>query len=117
MTMMNSFDIASLIKEAEHSEQRESYRVLEKTQKYRVGVGVRISATSPSFFLEVVIHSPTTFITYIPFMKALQERGYVVSCHEETCTVLELILSRGSLDSEITYLSRVLQTAFEDKET
>jgi hypothetical protein len=120
MTMSKRIDIASLVKEAERSEQREAYIVVEKTRKYRIGEGVRLSATTPSFFLEVIIHhrsknrQSSDFATQILILSALQERGYSVSCQEETCTVLELMLSSDSVVSEVAYLKTMLKNIFQD---
>jgi hypothetical protein len=114
MTTSNRIDIASLVKTAKNSEQKESYIVVEKTKHYRIGAGVRISASSPSFFLEVIIHRSATIIKHILFIKALQERGYLVSCQEETCTVLELILPPDSLISEVVYLKTMFKNTFQD---
>jgi hypothetical protein len=109
-------DIHSLLKEAHASEQKESYRVVKKTKKYRIGIGVRLSAASPSFFLEIIVYNLLTDENWylsdsfqqVPFLKTLQERGYTISCQEETCTALERILRQDSLSTELLYLKTLL---------
>jgi hypothetical protein len=38
----------------------------------------------------------------------------LVSCQEETCVVLELIIPPDSLVSEVTYLKTMLKNTFQD---
>ena len=117
MTSSTKIDIASLLKEASALEQRESYKMVEKTQNYRIGIGVRLSVHSSSFFLELIIyhHSPDEHFPFsdprqlISFLKTLQERGYVISCQEETCTALERMLPQDLLSNEVSYLKKLIR--------
>jgi hypothetical protein len=117
MTPSTQIDITSLLKEANASEQKESYRMVEKTKNYRIGVGVRLSPISPSFFLEIILYHLPAYknhplsdpLQQVPFLKRLQERRYTISCQEETCTALERILPQDSLSSELTYLKTLLK--------
>lgn len=116
MKSSNHLDVHSLLKEAQSSEHKESYRVLEKTKNYRIGVGVRTSAESPSFFLEVIIYRHSTkehstlsdIAQQLPLLKNLQERGYLVSCQDEICTVLEMLVPQDSLSTELSYLKATI---------
>jgi hypothetical protein len=121
MSTSNQIDVRSLLKEAQSSEHKESFRVLEKTKDYRIGVGVRISTKSPSFFLEVIIyqHSTKEHLTVsditqqLPLLKKLQERGYLVSCQDEVCSVLEMTIPRDSLLVELAYLKTSICKTFQ----
>jgi hypothetical protein len=95
---------------------------LEKTKDYRIGVGVRTSAKSSSFFLEVIIYrysikelSTMSDIAYqLPLLKNLQKRGYLVSCQDEICTVLEMLVPQDSLPNELSYLKTTIYKIFQD---
>lgn len=117
MEPSNKIDIHSLMEEARSSEDKESYRTLEKTYDYRIGIGVRTATKSLSFFLEVFIyhHSKKDDITQqLPLLKKLQERGYLVSCQDETCTVLEILIPQDSLSTELSCLKTILYKTFQD---
>jgi hypothetical protein len=122
MVTADQIDYRSLIQEARSSEQKESYRVVEKTKQYRVGIGVRISASSPSFFLEVIVHPLSTnkdtpnskFTQHLVLLKTLQKQGYSIICQEETCTVLEKISPKESISIELMNLKTTLYKTFQD---
>jgi hypothetical protein len=117
MAPANRIDAASLVKEASASEQKESYRLIEKTQSYRIGIGVRLSPRPPSFFLEIIIYhlpvnenpSRSNSQQQRPLFKRLRQRGYVVSCQEETNTALERILPQDSLATEVHFLKSLVK--------
>jgi len=122
MRLLDYIDVRTLIKEADSSEHKESFHVLERTKMYRIGFGVRTSLKSSSFFLEVSIyshsineHNTRSNITQqLPLLKKLQKRGYMISCQDETCTVLEIQVPQNSLSTELKYLKTMLHNTFQD---
>jgi hypothetical protein len=120
MLTINQTDVRLLLKEAKSSEHKESYKTLEKTTDYRIGVGVRLSTKSPSFFLEVIVyqhsikgHFNLSELTQrLPLLKKLQERGYLINCQDEASIVLELMAAQDSLLSELAYLKTSIHKIF-----
>jgi hypothetical protein len=122
MNSSNQIDVHSLLKEAQSSDHKESFRVLEKTKEYRIGMGVRTATHPPSFFLEVIVYrqSPkngsilSDITQQLPLLKKLQEEGYLVSCQDEGCTVLEMLITRDSLSEELSSLKSFINKTFQD---
>jgi hypothetical protein len=81
-----------LIEAAQNSKDKEAYKLLEKTQSYRIGVGARIdSPATPSFFIEVIIKLSTEngrvdllrLKKSLFSLEALQNRGYTLTYQDD----------------------------------
>jgi len=111
----------ALIKEARQSEHKESYKVLERRSRYRIGVGARLDASSqPSFFVEVLIYlcEPSSIVllqdleTKLAFIKELEARGYSLNCEDSSCISCEAILPPARLVSEHRTICSIAKRAF-----
>jgi hypothetical protein len=109
MKEIKLIDIQVLLAEARNSEHKESYRILGKTNDYRIGAGARIGRSDqPSFFLEVLIYlCPDHVSVDIPllerklkFLKELTKRGYSTSCQDSNCIACEITLAPRNLSAE-----------------
>ena len=106
----NHIDITSLRKEAEKSEHKEAFRIIKRTQRYRVGVGTRLESeeSSPKFFIEVLVHlcssnSPVELELVernLVLLKRLAKRGYFLTCEEGSSVSCELTVSSARLAEE-----------------
>ena len=81
-----------LIEEAQNSKDKEAYKLLEKTQSHRIGVGARVDSPAPlSFFIEVIIKLSTENTKVdLPRLKkilisleALQKKGYTLTYQDD----------------------------------
>jgi hypothetical protein len=102
-------DIEILKAEAETSEHGESYRVLEKSPNYRIGVGARLKASGQVLcFLEVIVHlcprTPevdTAFIEKgVTLLEELQTREYSLSCEDDGSISCEIDVAHENLHAE-----------------
>jgi len=60
MNQNKPLDLKALVKKAKTSRDKEAFKLLENTQSYRIGVGVRAaSPDSLSFFIEIIIKLST----------------------------------------------------------
>jgi len=114
-------DIKVLKSEAETSEHGESYRVLERTRNYRIGVGARLGPSGQAFcFLEVVVHlCPSTsevdtalLEKSLTFLKELQARGYSLSCEDDGSISCEISLTPDNLDTEYEAVKSTVMRIF-----
>jgi len=118
MDNIKTVDIQALRKEADSSEHKEAYKVLEKSKNYRIGVGVRLESTNqPSFFLEVLVYlcpnSPQVDISLLQknvmFLRELQARGYSLVCQDDNCISCETTVSLQNLASEYETVKMVME--------
>lgn len=81
-----------LIEEAQNSKDKETYKLLEKTQSYRIGVGARVdSPASLSLFIEVIIKLSTEntkvdlprLNKILISLEALQKKGYTLTYQDD----------------------------------
>jgi len=109
MKETHPIDMRLLESEAETSEHGESYKVLERSRNYRVGVGARLGPSDRlSYFLEVVIilcpRSPEVDTAHLEkelmLLKELQERGYSLSCEDDGSISCEASIASRNLDGE-----------------
>lgn len=87
-----------LVMEARASEHHEAYKILERNQSYRIGVGVRIKASGNySFFLEILVYlCPASgnldleiLDRCMAYLKELDKRGYFLACQDGECISCE----------------------------
>lgn len=109
MNEAHLIDTKVLKSEAETSEHGESYRAIERSRNYRIGVGARLPSSGQAhYFLEVVIYlCPRASEVNIPlleksltFLKDLQARRYSLSCEDDGSISCEIVLKPDELDSE-----------------
>ncbi len=109
MKEKGQIDTRLLESEAETSEHGESYRVLERTRNYRIGVGARVGPSGQAFyFLEVVVHlcpgasevDTALLEKSLEFLKELQARRYSLSCEDDGSISCEIDLTPDNLDTE-----------------
>ena len=102
-------DTKVLKSEAETSEHGESYRAIERSHNYRIGVGARLAPSGQAFyFLEVVVHlcpTPSEVDTALlekslAFLKELEARRYSLSCEDDGSISCEIGLTPDDLDTE-----------------
>jgi len=114
-------DIKVLKSEAETSEHRESYRVLERTRNYRIGVGARLGPSGQTFyFLEVVVHlcpsasevDTALLEKSLTFLKELQARRYSLSCEDDGSISCEIDLTPDNLDTEYEAVKSTVRRTF-----
>jgi len=89
-------ELKALIDAINSSKDNETYRQLEKTQSYRIGVGARRdSCAEPLFFLDVLIMLSdgtdevdiTRLEKIVHLLKALHTRGYALSFLDGTNSI------------------------------
>jgi hypothetical protein len=82
-----------LLDEATNSEDRESYRIIERNKNYRIGAGVELAPSGqPLFFIEVIVHlcedlcnvDLTLLDRNLLFLKELRARGYSILSHDDS---------------------------------
>lgn len=100
MTQPKSIDVKSLIEEAKASRDKEAFKLLEKTNYYRIGIGARINApASAYFFIEVIIAlSPGNDEVRLSYLekslsslKTLQEEGYRLTFQDDKISCEKII--------------------------
>jgi hypothetical protein len=105
------------------SKEKETYRQLEKTNIYRVGVGARKELPdAPIFFFEVLLTLSTNrsdvdllhLEKTIHILKALRERQYVLTYLDGTNSIsCELVLPFGKLAEEYVSIKTLVSIYFE----
>jgi hypothetical protein len=92
MDQTKPIDTKALIEEAKNSKDKEAYKLLDKTQSYRIGVGARVNSPNPpSFFIEGIIKLSTeNSKVNLPRLKrtlislqALQNEGYTLTYQDD----------------------------------
>jgi len=100
--MVMSFDIQALKEAAEHSGERETYKVVDKRRHYDIAVGTRISDFGqPSFFIEVVFRlclggqqvDIRRMLKCLSLLEKLETMGYQLSCQDDGILSWEFIVA------------------------
>lgn len=122
MKETHSIDVKVLKSEAETSEHGESYRVLQRSRNYRIGIGARLGPSDqPSFFLEVVIHlcpgSSKVDTAHLGkdlvLLKELEAKGYSLSCEDDGSISCETDVAPENLDAEYEAVESTIMKIFE----
>lgn len=109
MNQIKQIDTKALIEEAKTSRDKEAYKLLEKAQLYRIGVGARTnSSNSPSFFIEVIVKLSTEngevnlsrLDKILRLLKALQTRGYSLTYQDDNSISCETTTSIHEISQE-----------------
>jgi hypothetical protein len=102
-----------LLKQAKASEHKEAYQIISKTANYRVGIGARLPSAptqTSTFFIEIIVNlCPVCSTVDLVFLeraltclKALQEKGYSLTCQDDNSILCEKLVSQQNLQAEIT---------------
>ncbi|MCW4017582.1 MAG: hypothetical protein NWF00_02680 [Candidatus Bathyarchaeota archaeon] len=110
----------ALAKEAKVSKNKETYKLIEKNQIYRIGVGARADSTdAPSFFIEVLVSlsagSGEVDLSYLKkaltCLKTLQSKGYLLAFEDGNIVSCEK-KRLHDLNEEYLAVKSLLKTAF-----
>jgi len=115
-------DVHALQEEARNSEHKESYRILERNPKYRIGIGARqVSSSQPIFFIEVLVnmcpnHSQVDLFLLekeLLFLKEVQSRGYSLSCQGDSYVACEISITPQNLATEYDAMKQIVKRTFQ----
>jgi len=115
-------DVKALLEEAKNSEHKESYRILERNPKYRIGIGIRLeSSGQPSFFIETLVYlcpNPSKIDLSllektVILLKELQARGYSLSCQDDHCILCETTVPPQNLAAEYETIKSITKRLFQ----
>ena len=103
---------------AKKATDKESYRVLHKTQIYRIGVGARATPFDASFFIEVMINlSDETkkvdlakLESILRFLRVIQTRKYSLTYEDDNYIQCETTRARQDLNEEYLSIKSILET-------
>jgi hypothetical protein len=112
----------ALIEEANASEHKEAYRLLEKKEAFRIGIGVRVLPSSdiPSFFVEIIVNlcpglnkvDLQILEKALSCIKALQARAYSLTCQDSHHISCEKNLSEQNLTAEYEIVKSLMTQTF-----
>ena len=111
-------NMASLRRDAEKSEDKEAFSVLDKTPRYRIGVGARIeSRANSAFFVEIIINlcasrqqvNLRSLESNLVGLKQLKKRGYRLTCEGDGTIACELSAESEKLNSECDAACLILE--------
>ena len=114
-------DIKVLLEKAKNSEHKESYRVLERSRNYRIGIGARLEPTDqPSFFFEILVYLCPQSSKFdlqvleknLVLLKELQARGYSLSCQDDRCISCETTVPPQNLAAEYENIKSITKRIF-----
>ena len=115
---MPELNIRSLVEKAKSSTDKESYGVLQKTRRYRIGVGARMTPSDgPSFFLETIValtdESKTVDLPLLQgvldALKMLRSKGYMLAYLDDNCISCEITKGSQDLEREYLFLESVMK--------
>lgn len=113
-------DAAALLEKAKTFEHQEAYRTLERNLDYRIGVGVRLTPKSPSFFVEIMIYlcpslgnvDLNALEKSLACLKELKARNYVLTCQDDNCVLCEAAVTASNLINEYVKVKVLLKSSF-----
>jgi len=121
MTESNPIDIKVLLKKAQDSEHKEAYMPLDKSPRFRIGVGVRLTPPdSSSFFVEILIYlcssssAPDLKLleNSLICLKELQARNYILTCQDDNCISCETAVQVQNLTEEYVEVKSLIKAHF-----
>jgi len=113
-------DTEQLFNEARKSEDKESYRLLEKSRTYRIGVGAELlRSDQPSFFFEVVIQLCREYTEVdlsllegnLELLKGLKARGYSLSCQDGNFLSCRKKVTQDNMQTEYDSIKLLVRKA------
>ena len=117
----NYINTNAMEKAAKNSKNKETYQLIEKNQKYRIGAGARAtSSPSCSFFVEVILNSSPSneeldvehVAKVLRCLKTLKSRNYSLTSEDSDYFACEKTIAASSLNSECSAAQDVLNAAF-----
>jgi hypothetical protein len=122
MVKTTALELKALIDAIDSSKDDETYKQLEKTRSYRIGVGARRdSCAEPLFFLDmlIILSDGTEEVDIsrlekiVHLLKVLQTRGYVVSYLDDTNSIsCELVMPAEKIFEEYTRVKALVHSCF-----
>jgi len=117
MTLQNPVSTDELLDAAKKATDRESYRVICKTQLYRIGVGVRVTSPDASFFIEVLVNLSdeskkvdlAKLENITKFLRILQTRKYALNYEDDNCIQCETTKASQDLNEEYLSMKKLLE--------
>jgi hypothetical protein len=98
-----------LLKEAEKSGHNEFYKLLERDESYRIGVGVELAPSGQYLiFIEIVVNlcsepsevNLSKLERNLLFLRDLEAKGYSMSCQEDAFIFCQKIVKPSDLNEE-----------------
>jgi len=109
---MQPIDLEALRCEAFSSPQRESYTPIQSGGDHRVGVGARVKQKEAQYFIEVIVTlcrggkpSLSDIDEKLTLLRALETRGYALTCEDDGSISCEIQLPGSSIDAEVERLT------------
>lgn len=111
-------DTEQLFNEAKKSEDKESYRLLEKNPGYRIGVGAELlRSDQPSFFFEVAIQLCREYEEVdlsllegnLALLKGLKTRGYSLSCQDGNFVSCRKKVTQDNMQAEYSSIKLLVR--------
>jgi hypothetical protein len=105
------------MKEAKNSKDKEAYKLLEKNQVYRIGVGARVDSPAPStFFIEVIIKLSTENAEVdllhlkgiLTSLEELQKKGYALTFQDDNSISCEKTVPIHEISQEHTAVKLII---------
>jgi len=125
MTKDSPVDAKALVKEAENAEHKETFKQLQRSKTFRVGIGARTETPKPSFFIEIIINlapgSSEVDLRHlektVKCLKALQARKYTLTYQDGNCIACETALEAKNLTQEYTATTTLLKKHLQPTKT
>jgi hypothetical protein len=113
--LINTNDLWQL---AKNSNDKEAYKALNKTQVYRIGVGVRVRPPDTSFFIEVIVNLSdkskkvdlVKLERILRFLRILQTKNYSLTYEDDNCIQCETTRASQDLNEEYLSIESILKT-------
>jgi hypothetical protein len=120
MNQTKPIDTKALMEEAKTSKDKEAYKLLEKTQSHRIGIGARTNPPHPTtFFIEVIVKlSPERDEVNLPslertlhMLEVLQKLGYSLTYQDDNSISCEKTMSNLKIYQEYTKAKSIVSAA------
>ncbi len=117
MAQKNPINPDELLETAKKSPDKESYRVMNKTQLHRIGVGARVTSPDASFFIEVIVNLSDEskkvdlgkLENITRFLRMLQARKYALNYEDDNCIQCETTKDSNDLNEEYLSIKTLLE--------
>jgi len=112
-------DAKALLDEARDSGHGESYRITDRGQCFRIGVGVRLAPEKASFFIDALVNlcpdSPEVDLSLLErklkLLRELKLKGYSLSCQDRGSVLCELDVSEKEIVPERESIKDIVKSA------
>jgi len=111
-------DLGELKYKAERSSGGESYEIIDKNEEYQFGVGYeRTPESKLRPYLEIVVSLCTggtpkidELESRIRVLKAIEARGYKLTCEDDASIVCEASINETSMESEVEAIHSIISS-------